>query len=406
MWEKVKIKDIVSGFFDGPHATPEETSEGPIFLGIKNITPDGRIDLSDTKHLSENDFVRWTKRVTPRENDIVFTYEATLHRYALIPKGLKCCLGRRLALLRIDEEKAHYKFVHYWMLGEAWRTLIEGKIITGATVDRIPLVEFPDFTIPLPPLNIQHQIAAVLGRYDELLENYKEQVTTLEGLAHELYQEWFVRGRCPKAGVDSVGELPTGWARVKFTDVISVQSGGTPKTSEPNYWDGEVYWFSPGDVDTSYYVLTTDKTITEEGLKNCNSKLYPVDTVVITARGTVGKCVMLGRPMSINQSNYALVGCSVSQYFTFFKTLEMAEGLQKEANGAVFSTITTDNFERADIVLPDADSLAAFDKLVAPMFGAIKNCLEQSEILRATRDGLLTRLLSGQLLPSSIPAID
>lgn len=213
-----------------------------------------------------------------------------------------------------------------------------------------------------------------------------------------------MRGRCPGAEAGSAGELPAGWERVKFTDVISVQSGGTPKTSEPNYWDGKVYWFSPGDVENSYYVLTTGKTITEEGLKNCNSKLYPVNTVVITARGTVGKCVLLGRPMAINQSNYALVGRSVSQYFTFFKTLEMAEGLQKEANGAVFSTITTDNFERAEILVPDAISLAAFDKLVAPMFGAIRNCLEQSDILRATRDALLPRLLSGQLLPSPTPA--
>lgn len=262
---------------------------------------------------------------------------------------------------------------------------------------RIAIDAIKNFEISLPPPPFQRRIASVLSRYDALLENYQQQVKALEGLANELYREWFVRGRCPGAEAEPEGELPAGWQRVKFTEVISVQSGGTPQTSQPNYWDGDVYWFSPGDVENSYYVFTTDKTITEEGLRNCNSKLYPVDTVVITARGTVGKCVLLGRPMAINQSNYALIGRSVSQYFTFFKTLEIAEGLQKEANGAVFSTITTDNFERAEILVPDADSLAAFDKLVAPMFGAIRNYLEQSATLRTTRDALLPRLLSGQL---------
>lgn len=257
--------------------------------------------------------------------------------------------------------------------------------------------------VMLPEPSLQHQIATILVRYDTLLANYQQQITTLEALAQEIYREWFVRGRCPGAIIPPGAELPTGWERVKFTDIISVQSGGTPQTSVADYWDGDVYWFSPGDTTGSFYVLSTDKTITEEGLKNCNSKLYPVHTVVITARGTVGKCVLLGRPMAINQSNYALIGKRVSQYFTFFATLAMAEALQQEANGAVFSTITTANFERADLILPNTDSLAAFDAVVAPMFSRILNLQVQSALLRETRDALLPRLLSGQLSPGALP---
>jgi type I restriction enzyme S subunit len=66
------IKDFSLGIFDGPHATPTEATEGPIFLGIKNVTPDGRLDLSETRRVSEEDFSKWTKRVTPQEDDIVF----------------------------------------------------------------------------------------------------------------------------------------------------------------------------------------------------------------------------------------------------------------------------------------------------------------------------------------------
>jgi type I restriction enzyme S subunit len=91
---RVPIESLWLGLYDGPHATPKPSGEGPIFLGIGNITEDGRLDLTDIRH-AEEDFGNWTKRVVPQAGDIVFTYEATLNRYALIPEGFRGCLGRR-----------------------------------------------------------------------------------------------------------------------------------------------------------------------------------------------------------------------------------------------------------------------------------------------------------------------
>jgi type I restriction enzyme S subunit len=98
-WQVNRISEVVEEVFDGPHATPQHVEEGPIFLGIKNLTGSA-LDLSDTRYISESDWPRWTKRVTPKPLDIVFSYEATLGFFALIPPGLRCCLGRRLALIR------------------------------------------------------------------------------------------------------------------------------------------------------------------------------------------------------------------------------------------------------------------------------------------------------------------
>ena len=81
-WVKMTLGEIALGIYDGPHATPKESESGPIFLGIRNITEDGHLDLTDIKHISVQEYNRWIKRVKPKEHDIVFTYEATLHRYA------------------------------------------------------------------------------------------------------------------------------------------------------------------------------------------------------------------------------------------------------------------------------------------------------------------------------------
>ncbi len=134
---QLEIKDYVEDFYDGPHATPKESDHGPIFLGIKNVTPDGRLDFSQIRHVSPEEYPRWTKRVVPQKDDIVFSYEATLHRYALIPEGFIGCLGRRMALIRPDKSKVNPRFLHYYMLSSLWRKEAEASVISGATVDRI-----------------------------------------------------------------------------------------------------------------------------------------------------------------------------------------------------------------------------------------------------------------------------
>jgi len=98
-WRVGTIASSVGEVFDGPHATPKEADEGNVFLGIKNMTGTS-LDLSDVRLIGYEDWSQWTRRVEPRAGDIVFTYEAALGLFAVIPHGLKCCLGRRMALIR------------------------------------------------------------------------------------------------------------------------------------------------------------------------------------------------------------------------------------------------------------------------------------------------------------------
>ena len=219
-WEKVAIKSVCKGIYDGPHATPPVSDTGAIFLGISNFS-NGRLDLSNIRFISENDLPRWTKRVTPQASDIVFSYEATLNLYAVIPDGFRGCLGRRMALIRVDEEKAYYKFLYYYFYSDAWRAVIQENTVLGATVDRIPLVKFPDFLIDLPPLVTQHRIADILSAYDNLIENNQKQIKLLEEAAQRLYKEWFVDLRFPGyEDVKIVDGVPEGWKKELIGDLL------------------------------------------------------------------------------------------------------------------------------------------------------------------------------------------
>jgi type I restriction enzyme S subunit len=171
-WQRVPVSQVYAGLYDGPHATPAPSSAGPVFLGIGNLTADARLDLSEVRHIAEEDFSRWTKRVTPQAGDIVFTYEATLHRYALIPDGFRGCLGRRLALIRTDPAKRCTYFLFFTLLSDAWREVVTRNILSGATVDRIPLSRLPDFPINLPP-------AQLVARFDEAVRPMVDQQARL-----------------------------------------------------------------------------------------------------------------------------------------------------------------------------------------------------------------------------------
>ncbi len=149
-WHIKRVSDVVEEVFDGPHATPPDAEAGPVFLGIKNLTGSG-LDLSDVRHISESDWPRWTKRVTPRPLDIVFSYEATLGFFALIPPGLRCCLGRRLALIRPKAKEGHPHFWLHQFIGPDFQRYLMKHSVQGATVDRIPLVHFPNYLVLAPP---------------------------------------------------------------------------------------------------------------------------------------------------------------------------------------------------------------------------------------------------------------
>ena len=230
------VKEVALGIYDGPHATPPEADEGPIFLGIKNVTADGRLEISDVRYILEQHFAKWTRRVVPQENDIVFSYEATLHRYALIPEGFRGCLGRRMALVRPDTSKVEPRFLHYYFLSDNWRTVVEGNVISGATVDRIPLIRFPDFEVRIPDRLTQQRIASILSAYDDLIENNRRRIQLLEQAARLLYKEWFVHLRFPgHEHVKIRNGVPEGWEKKVLGDLCEeVRESMSPASLEPD----------------------------------------------------------------------------------------------------------------------------------------------------------------------------
>jgi type I restriction enzyme S subunit len=170
-WTLVPISELYEELFDGPHATPKPSTSGPIYLGIKNVTEQGELDLTDVRHIAEDDFPQWTRRVVPQRGDIVFTYEATLNRYGIIGEDFRGCLGRRMALIRPNETQIDSYLLLQCLLSNQWRDEVRSKIISGATVDRIPLTTFHSFRVSVPGADVRKRIGPVIRECEKLAEN-------------------------------------------------------------------------------------------------------------------------------------------------------------------------------------------------------------------------------------------
>jgi restriction endonuclease S subunit len=171
----------IGNVFDGPHATPKTVDAGPIFLGISALQ-DGQINLGETRHVTPDDFHLWTLRVKLQAGDVVFSYETRLGQVAIIPEGLECCLGRRMGLVRTNRRRIVPQFFVYQYMSPLFRRFLDGRIVRGATVDRIALKEFPSFTLYLPDIAEQQDIVnriSLLRAETQRLESIYQQKQTV-----------------------------------------------------------------------------------------------------------------------------------------------------------------------------------------------------------------------------------
>ncbi|SMD14519.1 restriction endonuclease subunit S [Sporomusa malonica] len=286
------------------------------------------------------------------------------------------------------------KFVYYFLHTIDMKNYNVGG--ANPTLNRNHIHEIEVF---IPKLSKQHKIASILSAYDDLIETNFRRIALLEEAARLLYQEWFVRLRFPGYEHTRIADgVPEGWEVATAFDAIDVLSGGTPKTDNPSYWNGDIPFFTPKDAASAFYVTQTEKSITEDGLRKCNSKLYPKDTLFITARGTVGKLNLAQLPMAMNQSCYALRGKgNISQYYLYCALKASIEQFHKRAAGAVFDAIVVDTFKMIPFTIPNSGLIDKFNDAVLPMFKQTEVLILQNQKLKQARDLLLPKLMSGEV---------
>ena len=150
-----------------------------------------------------------------------------------------------------------------------------------------------------------------------------------------------------------------------LSQICKIVLSGTPKTSVPEYWNGDIKWVTPADITklNDRYIFDTEKKITKDGIENSSAKLLKKNSIIISARGTVGELCIISSEMSCNQSCYALEGIPelVRNLYLFYILKNLKTLYAQIAHGTTFDTITKITFDQIKINLPSLDEQ---DKLI------------------------------------------
>jgi type I restriction enzyme S subunit len=395
-WEIIEIGSLCE---IGRGSSPRPINNRAYFDGgdipwikIADATSSGKEIVETKEHV--NSYGASFSRLLPIGSLILATSGVSLGQVKLL--GVEGCIHDGWIYIKnyngIEKEFLYYKLIE---LEKHFHSESYGAAIQNINTDILRRTK-----ISLPPLQTQKRIASILSAYDDLIENNLKRIKLLEETAQNIYKEWFVNFRFPNYENTPFNEetgLPEGWEKGSFYEYVDIMSGGTPKTNTPEYYDGQIPFYTPKDASSNpyIYIKNTEKKITEVGLQKCNSKLYPQNTVFITARGTVGKVNLAMRPMAMNQSCYALkFKQNHSPFFLLAITFEAVEIIKKTATGGVFDTIVVDTFKRIPIVYPNNEVIVDYQNFVEPIFQQTIKIQEQINLLKEARDVLLPRFMN------------
>lgn len=376
-WTRFRIGDVAD-VFDGPHATPAKTQAGPWFLSISSLA-NGRLDLSQSAHLSDVDFVKWTRRVRPLEGDTLFSYETRLGESAYWSMDCDAALGRRMGLLR-PKPGVYPRFLAYAYLSPQFQDEIRKRAIHGATVDRIPIAELPNWEILLPPLDEQRRIAGVLGALDDLIDVNRGLIRDLQDLSLAQYAEMSsvtteVRRLGDLASVNAKQTKPKPSGSLTYLDIASVGDGSVD-------WPAVIDWSTAPSRARRLAGAGSTIWSTVRPNRRAHALLthVPNDLVVST-----GFAVL--EPKIIGSA----------EIFCATNGENFVEYLMSRAEGSAYPAIRGSAFEDALVPYLGRQVSEIFEAAAWPLLRAAGELAEESRQLAFTRDELLPLLMGGRV---------
>lgn len=433
-WPYMTLREAGVTLIDCDHRTPQATEEGYPYIAIPQLK-NGHIQLDGVRRISATDYVEWTKKLKPTENDVIVVRRCSSGDSAVVPAKFECAIGQNLVVLRADGTRVFPPFLRWLVRGPDWWEQVSKYINVGAVFDSLKCREIPHFELRVPPLSAQREIATVLGALDDRITLLRETNATLEAIAQVLFKSWFVdfdpvrarmEGRAPE-GMDAataalfpdsfeeseLGWVPKGWRIGSLGSISEVGIGKTPPRKESHWFSenpADVRWVSIRDMGTSgAFIFKTSEYLTAESIDRFNVRKVPNNTVLLSFKMTIGRVAITEGEMTTNEaiahckltsqsplpSEYIYLHLKQFDYRTLSSTSSIADAVNSKAVKAI------------PILIPDANIVAVFKDSVRAVFERIKTIQQQTQTLASLRDTLLPRLISGQLrLPDAETRIE
>ncbi len=404
-WQTYTMSEAASKIGDGLHGTPLYDELGEYYFINGSNLIDGKISITqNTKKVSANEYNKHKKDLT--ERTILIGINGTIGNIALY-KNEKCILGKSACYINVAESFDKL-FIKYVLQNNNFQSFIH-TYSSGTTIKNVNLGLIREYKFEAPSdINEQIKIAKILSSIDEKLENNLQTNQTLEEIARTLFKEWFVNFNYPNADGSrkhsEFGEIPSNWEINGIGTICYVQNGYAFKSSDFKE-EGEVGIIKIKNINGN--VVDIEKTdFVEADVVQRLDKKFKVESgsllIAMTGAevGKIGLVPLTDKNLWLNQR----VGMFKEQiaFGNLFMYLLLSSdtyytAIQNSALGSAQPNISASAIENIRAIIPTADLIEQFGKIVNPMFEKILDNLAENETLKITRDSLLPKLMSGEI---------
>lgn len=289
-YPKLKLGNVANIIKGVTYGSQDQTNNvtNNIILTADNITLDGKFVLNKEIYLKNEVVLDDSKKLKKDDVFICFSSGSINHlgKVAFIEQDTNYFAGGFMGILRANPKECLPLYLFTLLNNELYRNIIR-NIGTGSNIQNLSS-KINDIKIPVPPIKIQEKIILEIAKVDKK-EN--QNISALENAQKEIF--------------DTLNQFSKGKKKVKLDRVVTVQSGGTPKTGVPEYWDnGTINWLR-SEVCQNCYVYESDvkEKITAEGLAKSSAKLLKPNTVLMALVGaTIGRVAYLTFEATTNQN--------------------------------------------------------------------------------------------------------
>ena len=304
------------------------------------------------------------------------------------------------------------KFFHY--LFRTPLCLSEFKKNSRGIMDmrlRLYFEELGNIYIPFPSYQEQQKIAQFLddktAKIDQAVDLAEKQIALLKEHKQILIQNTVTRGLNPDvplkdSGVEWIGQVPEHWEVKKLKNIAVIFNGATPSSNNQDYWDGNIVWITPKDINNIKIITSSERKITQKGYENCGSYLVSPGNIVITTRAPIGKVAITDVELCTNQGCKSLVlNEKINNVFLYYYLIVSTEYLNSLGSGTTFMELSGTALGIVKVPLPaiqEQQKIADYlDKQTAKIDQAIALKTAHIEKLREYKSVLINDVVTGKV---------
>lgn len=376
----------------------------PVIRGT-NLTG-GRSFEGDWVFVSD-DFADGLENCIVRKGDLVFPHRGAIGEVGIVPDGPEPRWMLSTSLMKVSCDRSRFEplFYYYFFKSPQGRhELLKNASQVGTPGIARPLTSLKECVVPLPPLDEQRRIAAVLGALDDKIELNRKMNRTLEEMAQAIFKSWFIDFDGHDDLVDSeIGPVPRGWKVARAAEVAEVSIGKTPPRKEPWWFStdpGDVRWMSIKDLGAcGAYITETAEYLTHEAVERHRVKRIPDNTVVLSFKLTVGRVAITEGEMCSNEAiaHFRLpegTALSPEYLYSYLKAFRYDD---LGSTSSIATAVNSKVIQAMPVLVPERSAVARYDATVRPIFRKLKCLAHESRTLAELRDTLLPTLISGEL---------